>query len=56
MFLKCGIKRKSNKKTRKKFKDAELEAILEEDPCQTQEKLADAVGADHSTVFKKPWK
>ena len=32
---------------------AELEAILEEDPCQTQEELADALGVDHSTVSKR---
>lgn len=37
----------------KKFEDAELEAILDEDPCQTQEELADALGVDHSTVSKR---
>ena len=32
------------------FEDVELEAILQEEPCQTQEVLADALGVDHSTV------
>ena len=29
----------------KTFEDAELEALLDEDPCQTQEELASALGA-----------
>ena len=37
----------------KKFEDAELEAILEEDLCQIQEELADALGVDHSIVSKR---
>ena len=28
----------------KTFEDAELEALLDEDPCQTQEELASALG------------
>lgn len=37
----------------KKFRDAELEAILDTDPCQTQEELAEALGVDRSTVSKR---
>ena len=37
----------------KEFEFAELEAILEEDPFQTQEGLADALGADHSIVSNR---
>ena len=33
--------------------DAELQAILEEDPCQKQEELADVLEFDHSTVFER---
>ena len=35
------------------FEDAELEVILEEDPWQMQEELADALVVDHSTVSKR---
>ena len=37
----------------KKFEHAELGAILAEDPCQTQEELADALVVYHSTVSSK---
>lgn len=32
-----------------KFEDKELEALLDEDPCQTQNKLAELLGVDHTT-------
>ncbi|EFN78223.1 Histone-lysine N-methyltransferase SETMAR, partial [Harpegnathos saltator] len=34
----------------KKFEDEELEALLDEDPCQTQNELAESLGVDHTTV------
>ena len=37
----------------KKFENAELEAILKENPCQTQEELADAIRVDQSIVAKR---
>ena len=37
----------------KTFEDAELEAMLDEDPCQTQEKLASALGVTRQTISKR---
>lgn len=37
----------------KKFEDEELEALLDEDPCQTQNELAESLGVDHTTVAKR---
>lgn len=37
----------------KKFEDTELEALLDEDPCQTQEELAETLGVDQSTVSRR---
>jgi len=37
----------------KKFEDGELEALLDEDSCQTQQELADSLGVDRSTVAKR---
>ena len=37
----------------KKFEDEELEALLDEDPCQTQQELAESLGVDRSTVGKR---
>lgn len=37
----------------KKFDDKELEALLEEDPNQTHEQLAESLGVDTSTVYKR---
>lgn len=34
----------------KKFEDEELEAILDEDPCQTQEELAETLGVTQQTI------
>ena len=36
----------------KTFKDAELEALLDEDPCQTEEELASALGVNCQVIFK----
>ena len=36
----------------KTFEDAELEALLDEDPCQTQEELASALGVTHKAIPK----
>ena len=35
----------------KTFEDAELEALLNEDPCQTQEQLASALGVTRQAIF-----
>ena len=35
----------------KKFEDKELEALLDEDPTQTQEELADTLGVTQQVVF-----
>lgn len=35
------------------FVDAELEAILDEDPCQTQEELATTLGVTHQAISKR---
>lgn len=37
----------------KKFEDTELEQLLDEDSCQTQEQLAATLGVDRSTVAKR---
>jgi [histone H3]-lysine36 N-dimethyltransferase SETMAR len=37
----------------KKFEDDELEALLDEDPCQTQEELAKSLGVTHSAISKR---
>ncbi|EFN78693.1 Histone-lysine N-methyltransferase SETMAR, partial [Harpegnathos saltator] len=36
----------------KKFEDEDLEALVDEDPCQTQNELAESLGVDHTTVAK----
>ena len=35
------------------FEDAELEALLDEDPCQTQEELASALGITRQAISKR---
>ena len=37
----------------KAFEDAELEALLDEDPCQTQEELALALGVTRQAIYKR---
>ena len=37
----------------KTFEDAELEALLDEDPCQTQEELASALRVTHQAICKQ---
>ena len=37
----------------KTFKDAELEALLDEDPCQTQEEFATALGVTRQAISKR---
>ena len=37
----------------KTFEDAELEALLDEDPCQTQEELASAFGLTRQAISKR---
>ena len=48
-----GIKDKDHGKPPKKFEDAELEALLDEDACQTQSELAVALNVNQSTVAKR---
>ena len=35
------------------FEDAEFEALLDEDPCQTQEELASALAVTRHAIFKR---
>ena len=37
----------------KKFEDEELEALLDEDCCQTQEELAESLGATQAAISKR---
>ena len=37
----------------KKFRDKELETLLDEDPCQTQSDIAKLLGVDRTTVSKR---
>ena len=37
----------------KTFEDAELEALLDDDPCQTQEEFASALGVNRQTISKR---
>ena len=37
----------------KKFEDKELEALLDEDCCQTQEKLAESLGVTQAAISKR---
>ena len=37
----------------KKFKDEELEALLDEDCCQTQEELAESLGVTEAAISKR---
>ena len=37
----------------KKFEDEELEALLDEDCCQTQEKLAESLGVTQAAISKR---
>ena len=37
----------------KTFEGAELEALLDEDPCQTQEELASALGVTRQAISKR---
>ena len=38
---------------RKKFEDEELEALLDEDCCQTQKELAESVGVTQAAISKR---
>ena len=37
----------------KTFEDAEMEALLDEDPCQTQEEIASALGITRQAISKR---
>jgi len=37
----------------KKFEDKDLEALLDEDPCQTQEELAESLNVDQATISRR---
>ena len=37
----------------KKFEDKELEALLDEDCCQTQEKLAESLGVTQAAISRR---
>ena len=37
----------------KKFKDTELQALLDEDPCQTQKQLAEILGVTQAAVSNR---
>lgn len=47
------VKNKQRSGAPKKFEDEELETLLNEDPCQTQAELAELLGVDGITVFKR---
>ena len=34
----------------KKIEEEELETLLDEDPCQTQDEMAESLGVDRSTI------
>lgn len=38
--------------SQKKFEDEELETLLDEDPCQTQEELAKSLGITQAAISK----
>lgn len=44
---------KDHGKPPKKFEDEELEALLSEDSCQTQEELAESLGVDQATISRR---
>lgn len=48
----CDVSDKERPGQPKKFKDAELAQLLEEDSCHTQEELAIALCVDRSTIAK----
>ncbi|GJQ64972.1 hypothetical protein Trydic_g7137 [Trypoxylus dichotomus] len=37
----------------KTFEDAELEALLDEDPCQAQQELSSALGVTNQAISKR---
>ena len=37
----------------KKFEDEELEALLDQDSCQTQEEFAKTLGVTHQAIFRR---
>ena len=39
--------------SKKKFEDEELEALLDEDCCQTQEELAESLGVTQAAISKR---
>jgi len=47
------VEDKERARRAKLVKDAELEALLDEDPCQTQEELAKSLGIAQSTIFMR---
>lgn len=47
------IKDKERPGQTKKFDDADLMALLDEDPCQTQEELAKTLGVAHATISRR---
>lgn len=47
------VKDKERPGQQKKFEDAELEALLDQDPCQTQWELASSLGVDQKTVCNR---
>lgn len=48
-----GIEDKERSGRPAKFEDVELEVLLDEDPCQTQEELAKSLGVDQSTISRR---
>ena len=47
-----GLEDEERPEQPKKFEDEELEALLDEDCCQTQEKLTESLGVTQSAFFK----
>lgn len=47
------IKDKERPGQPKKFEDEELEALLDQDSCQTQEELAESLGVDQATISRR---
>ena len=35
------------------IEDEKLETLLDEDPCQTRNELAESLGVDHSTIYRR---
>ena len=48
-----GLEEEKRPEQLKKFEDEELEALLDEDCCQTQEELAESLGVTQAAISKR---